>query len=136
MATLVRTNKLHGIFYIDVNKFKHINDTYGHRAGDDVLKEVALRMKGACEFNVYRLGGDEFAILVNQDIKKSAYETITAKMTKAFNRSIVSGSNNMMVSISIGYAFYPDDGTDPQQLREIADQRMYNMKEAYHAEME
>ena len=57
-------------------------------------------------------------------------------MTKAFNRSIVSGSNNMMVSISIGYAFYPDDGTDPQQLREIADQRMYNMKEAYHAEME
>ena len=136
MATLVRTNKLHGIFYIDVNKFKHINDTYGHRAGDDVLKEVALRMKGACEFNVYRLGGDEFAILVNQDIKESAYETIAAKMTKAFNRSIVSGSNNMMVSISIGYAFYPDDGTDPQQLREIADQRMYNMKEAYHAEME
>lgn len=136
MAALVRTNKLHGIFYIDVNKFKHINDTYGHRAGDDVLKEVALRMKGACEFNVYRLGGDEFAILVDQDIKKSAYETITTKMTKAFNRSIVSGSNNMMVSVSIGYAFYPDDGTDPQQLREIADQRMYNMKEAYHAEME
>ncbi|ORT99322.1 diguanylate cyclase/phosphodiesterase (GGDEF & EAL domains) with PAS/PAC sensor(s) [Anaerovibrio sp. JC8] len=136
MAALVRTNSLHGIFFIDVNKFKHINDTYGHRAGDDVLKEVALRIKGACDFKVYRLGGDEFAIMVDQEIKRSAYDKITNQMAKAFNRSIVSGSNHMMVSVSIGYAFYPDDGTDPQQLREIADQRMYNMKQEYHANME
>lgn len=136
MAALVRSNSLHGIFFIDVNKFKHINDTYGHRAGDDVLKEVALRIKGACDFKVYRIGGDEFAILVDKDIKRSVYDTICSRLAKAFLRSIVSGPQNMMVSVSIGYAFYPDDGTDPQQLREIADQRMYDMKQDYHANMD
>lgn len=119
----------YSILFIDLDKFKPVNDTYGHEAGDFVLKGVAERLAASTASNAYitRLGGDEFALLLpgatKQQSRKQA-ETIKAALGKAFQFD----GKKITIGCSVGIASYPDDGSTPEQLLDAADKAMYGVK--------
>jgi diguanylate cyclase (GGDEF)-like protein len=119
------------VLFIDLDKFKPVNDTYGHKAGDSILEGVAERL--IAEFNhphvVARLGGDEFCLIVYGKDKKDE-EKLVKKVEKLVTESfIVEGINDeISVGCSIGSAHYPTEGNDGLQLNKIADERMYEAK--------
>lgn len=121
-----------GIIYIDLNCFKKINDQYGHQTGNDVLVEVAKRLSASVPYASYRLGGDEFAVLVTDDFTEDGYRDIIRGIKAFFEAPLVVGSHPIYVSVSAGYAFSSRDGSDPEKLRSIADQWMYQEKQKYH----
>ncbi|AZB44996.1 bifunctional diguanylate cyclase/phosphodiesterase [Bacillus sp. FJAT-42376] len=119
-----------GIMFMDLDRFKNINDTLGHDAGDRLLKEVAKRLKSALDSSdtVSRQGGDEFIILLPN--------TGTTELTKKakmiidlFSRSITIKDIELFVTPSIGIAVYPADGRDIETLIKNADTAMYRVKE-------
>ncbi len=115
--------------YIDLDKFKLINDTYGHRAGDIVLSTIADRLRRHLRGldTVARLGGDEFAILFGQCSAEDA-EPLIARITAAIDEPIRVFDNELQVTCSIGVVVCPDDGVHPEQLAHKADERMYAVK--------
>ncbi|WBW96210.1 diguanylate cyclase domain-containing protein [Oceanirhabdus sp. W0125-5] len=123
-------NKLIGIFLIDINDFKKINDNYGHKVGDLVLIEFSKRLKaiGIKEKRLFRLGGDEFLILVPgiKDLKdmENVDRIIREESTFRFNYENI----DMEVFLSIGLAAYPIDGDTLERVMNIADTRMYEEK--------
>ena len=126
----------YGLFYVDLNLFKHANDNYGHHVGNEVLQETAIRLASVSDFEVYRLGGDEFAILVDEDIPKSEYERILERIGEAFEKPILETDEySISISASAGFAMAPYDSDNPNELRNIADQRMYEHKKAMHEKL-
>lgn len=125
--------KLHGtkavLAYIDLDKFKPINDTYGHQAGDIVLSTVADRLRRHLRGldTVARLGGDEFAILFDQCDAQDAAQLI-ARITTTINEPIEVFDHELRVTCSIGVVVCPDDGLHPEQLAHKADEHMYAAK--------
>ncbi|WP_175494389.1 sensor domain-containing diguanylate cyclase [Oribacterium sp. WCC10] len=125
-----------GIFYVDLNFFKHANDNYGHMVGNEVLKETARRLSAASDYEVYRLGGDEFAILVDDDISEEEYKDILRSLDEAFQKPVLETDEyTINIGISAGFAMAPVDGTNPNELRKIADMRMYENKRRIHEEL-
>jgi diguanylate cyclase (GGDEF)-like protein len=118
------------LLFLDLDKFKHINDTLGHDIGDELLKAIAIRLKSILRENdiVARIGGDEF-ILVLSDIKseQSILECIN-KILELFNKEIVVKGKILQSSTSIGCAIYPDDSKDINALMKYADMAMYSAK--------
>ncbi|WP_036609105.1 sensor domain-containing diguanylate cyclase [Oribacterium sp. P6A1] len=136
LKILSHIKEYYGLFYVDLNLFKHANDNYGHQVGNDVLKETALRLSEASDFEVYRLGGDEFAILVDKEIPESEYEQILLNIDEAFSKPILETDEySIRISASAGYAMAPYDSDNPNELRKIADQRMYKRKKVMHEEI-
>ena len=121
-----------GIYYIDVNFFKEINDAHGHVVGDALLRNVARIIQGNVSYPVYRIGGDEFVILIDDDIGEAGYQDIAQKINKAFEAGIKCSSKLLYITVSLGFARYPDDSENLHRLIEIADQRMYADKEMKH----
>lgn len=118
------------LFLIDLNDFKIINDTYGHNAGDKVLKVTAERLTLICgkSGEAIRLGGDEFLMIIS-DIKKSNnIEKIKMDINSAFYEEIDFEGYKLKISASIGNALYPTDGDTIDALINIADNRMYEEK--------
>ena len=120
------------VVFIDLDKFKPVNDTYGHKAGDSILQGVADRLmaKFDAPHIIARLGGDEFcAIIYNVDSKDDA--KIVKKIKKLVDEPfIVEGiEDEISVGCSIGSAHYPTEGKNGIKLKEIADKRMYEDKE-------
>lgn len=115
--------------FIDLDKFKPINDTYGHQAGDIVLSTVADRLRRHLRGldTVARLGGDEFAILFDQCNAESAAPLIE-RITATIGEPIHVFDNEFVVTCSIGVVVCPDDGVHPEQLAHKADERMYAAK--------
>ena len=123
------------LFYMDLDRFKPVNDTYGHDVGDKLLKGVAQRLQGCIRSRDYafRLGGDEFALLLLGQMEP---ETCARKMDMICEMVAVPyeiDGNSVSVGASCGYALYPAESVDVQQVRYIADQRMYENKQANHA---
>lgn len=117
------------LVYIDLDKFKPINDTHGHQAGDIVLVTVANRLRHLVRASdtVARLGGDEFAILFEQcDPKKM--DPIIDRVAKVIAEPIEVFDHWLTVQCSIGKVICPDDGQHPEQLSHKADERMYEQK--------
>lgn len=119
------------ILFIDLNKFKPVNDTYGHKAGDAILKGVALRLEEIMPFphTVSRLGGDEYgAIIYGEDANKIDYyvEQIRKSVEQPFIVEDI--EDEILISCSIGSAHYPTEGEDGQKLKHISDERMYEDK--------
>lgn len=117
------------IVIIDVNKFKDINDTFGHLAGDEVLKVTAKRLQQAIRQSdtVVRLGGDEFCILM----PKSNSDELKRRLQKVlyeFEQGVDFQDHNIKIGISMGVASYPDDATSIADLLNKADQAMYIAK--------
>jgi diguanylate cyclase (GGDEF)-like protein len=119
-----------GLIYIDLDKFKQINDVYGHQFGDLYLQEVARRMKHQLR-NVdmlARLGGDEFAVLLPQVRNRARVEEIAQRLERSFEEPFAIGGQVVHGSASVGIALYPEDGATKDDLLNTADAAMYLAK--------
>ena len=125
-----RTGAQLALMFIDLDGFKLINDTYGHAAGDHVLKEVATRLKATVREadTAARIGGDEFLVLLTAlDSAKFAGD-IADKLIRAVGAPIHYNGQTLTVGVSIGISLYPDHGEDASVLRRAADEAMYSVK--------
>lgn len=120
------------VLYLDLDGFKKINDTLGHDVGDQLLIEVATRLKNSVRMNdlVARMGGDEFTVLLNHIRELENVELlaniILASLKRPFELSLA--PQPIAISASIGIAMYPRDGQDATELKKRADIAMYNVK--------
>jgi diguanylate cyclase (GGDEF)-like protein len=125
------TRSSSALLFVDLDRFKRINDTLGHAAGDVLLREVAARFAGCLrtEDTLARLGGDEFTVLL-PDIPNPSYAATVAQMLlRTLRRPVTLGAQEFHVGASIGVALYPRDGADAQTLLKHADIAMYQAKE-------
>ncbi len=119
------------IFFIDLDRFKQINDSLGHQVGDKVLQEVAFRLKNTMREmdTLARLGGDEFTILMEGLKKPEDASTLAKKIITTISEPFLIDSNNLHVSTSIGISLYPNDSTNSDELLMYADTAMYKAKD-------
>ena len=129
---LVQEARSFGLCYIDVNHFKAVNDRFGHNVGDVLLKTVAKRIQENTNYPAYRIGGDEFVILVDEDIEEARYQQFKENIDQAFAKRVRCLDKKLHITVSLGFARYPEDGQDVQQVIALADQRMYADKEIKH----
>lgn len=118
------------LMFLDLDRFKNINDTLGHATGDQLLMEVARRLKSALreEDTLSRLGGDEFIIVLpGTDAKGAAH--VASKLIGAVSQSWQFDQHELITTPSIGIAIYPDDGADFDTLSKNADAAMYRVKQ-------
>jgi two-component system, cell cycle response regulator len=120
------------VMFLDLDRFKYINDTHGHAVGDRVLQEVAKRLLGHArdEDTVCRNGGDEFLYLLINPQGSENIRRIADTLLHAIEQTIEVGDLKPIVKASIGIAVYPDDGTTGEQLIRNADTAMYRAKES------
>jgi len=118
------------IMYIDLDRFKNVNDTLGHAAGDQLLQEVAQRFLSCVHESdtVARLGGDEFLIILSLD-NTARVEVLATEILNACTSAFKLDGHEVFVSATIGMTVYPDDGTNPHVLLRNADAAMYQAKE-------
>lgn len=129
---LVQEGSSFGLCYIDINHFKAVNDRFGHNVGDVLLKTVAKRIQENTNYPAFRIGGDEFVILVDEDIEEARYQQFKENIDQAFAKRVRCLDQKLHITISLGFARYPEDGQDVQQVIALADQRMYADKEIKH----
>ncbi|MDQ7042699.1 MAG: EAL domain-containing protein [Sulfurimonas sp.] len=127
-----RDHKKVALMFIDLDRFKHINDSLGHHIGDDVLKAVAKRLRGVVreEDTIARLGGDEFTIIMQHLNRAKDAGGLADKIIQAFTQAIIIEGEKLYISPSIGISIYPDDeNSDANNLVKYADAAMYKAKE-------
>jgi diguanylate cyclase (GGDEF)-like protein len=119
-----------GLIYIDLNKFKQVNDQYGHHIGDLYLQEVARRMKQQLRSHdlLARLGGDEFAVLLPMVHNRADVEEVSQRLEHCFEAPLALEENILKGSASFGIAVYPEDGATKDKLLNVADAAMYAAK--------
>jgi diguanylate cyclase (GGDEF)-like protein len=119
------------VAFIDLDRFKQINDTLGHEAGDELLKQVASRLKGCLRESdaVARLGGDEFVVLMTGLREDKYAATVAQKIITMIAKPFVLLGQEFRVTASIGISTYPTDGVDEQTLTKNADIAMYQAKD-------
>ena len=136
METLIHeartSGRVFGFVFIDLDRFKEINDQYGHQAGDVYLQEVAQRMKRQLRPGdmLARLGGDEFAVIVQPVHNRTEVEEIAARLEHCFDESFAVEGGQIFGSASVGIALYPEDATNRDGLLSTADAAMYVAKQA------
>jgi diguanylate cyclase (GGDEF)-like protein len=120
------------VLYVDLDKYKIINDTLGHSVGDQVLIEVARRFKQTIRANdvAGRIGGDEFILLLNQLSDRKEIERISREILMAIEKPFILSNRAYFLSASIGVAIAPENGTDGKVLIRCADNAMYRVKSA------
>jgi diguanylate cyclase (GGDEF)-like protein/PAS domain S-box-containing protein len=135
LSHAIDQSKRHGrhlaVLFVDLDRFKVINDTLGHDAGDELLREVAKRFNEYLRTTdtVARLGGDEFVVLI-EDVPDPLYVgSLAQKLITALNTGFTLSGKEYHISGSIGVSTYPDDGDDLQTLLKNADIAMYRAKE-------
>ena len=129
---LVQEGSSFGLCYIDINHFKEVNDRFGHNVGDVLLKTVAQRIQENTSYPAFRIGGDEFVILVDEEIEEARYKQFKENIDQAFAQRVRCLDKKLHITVSLGFARYPEDGQDVQQVIALADQRMYADKEIKH----
>ena len=118
------------LFFIDLDDFKTINDTYGHKAGDYVLISFVERIKEVIgsEDILARIGGDEFALIMKYGEKREAREVLAKKIIECVSLPLQSGDTTLKLSCSIGIGTYPEDALSKEELMHFADTAMYRSK--------
>ncbi|MGJ0428584.1 ABC transporter substrate-binding protein [Methylobacter sp.] len=118
------------VCFIDLNQFKNINDTLGHKAGDNVLIHVGHALRNFIRQSdvAARFGGDEFVLLLNHVKNKEDITGMLLEIQQAICQPVNYQNKQLYVSASMGVAFYPDDGTDIDALIDMADSKMYHVK--------
>jgi len=131
LASSHRNNSLLAIMFLDLDRFKLINDTYGHPTGDLLLKEVSQRIQDCLreEDVVGRQGGDEFTIILENLSSNNNAAHIAEKIISAINQTLHIDGNEIFPHASIGISLYPNDGEDTSSLIKNADSAMYKAKE-------
>jgi len=119
------------LFFVDLDRFKNINDTYGHAAGDEVLKIVSQSVQKCIrsEDIFFRISGDEFSLILEETKDKDSIELISEKILKATSTSINFKGHKINVTCSIGISRFPQDTKDKKELLHFADMAMYKSKE-------
>jgi diguanylate cyclase (GGDEF)-like protein len=130
----IKTAKLAGsrlvVFFVDMDYFKDVNDTWGHDAGDRALVEISRRLVSVVREAdlVARVGGDEFVVVAPGLRKEGSIEQMARKLVRAFDQPIVIEEGAIPLSVSVGVAVFPEDGTEGRELISHADQAMYAIK--------
>ena len=125
-------NRLLAVLFLDLDRFKVINDTLGHGVGDQLLQAVALRLKECCRRHgdvVARRGGDEFILLLPELDTIQEATSVAQKVIDAFTQAFVLPDHELFISTCIGISIFPDDGADADTLISNADMAMYRAKE-------
>ena len=131
IQTARRYQRNFAVLFIDLDRFKTVNDTLGHEAGDKLLQEIATRLTGCLRASdvVARLGGDEFVVLVQEVNETEEVAMVARKILSAVLQPVVISGQECRVTGSIGICMYPDGGQDEQSLMKNADIAMYLAKE-------
>jgi len=127
-----RNKQMFAVLFLDLDLFKHINDAYGHETGDQLLREVALRLRICVRESdtVSRIGGDEFSILLSEIRHAEDAARIAEKVISCMQEPFVIGGYELHTSASIGISTYPADSIRPEMLLKCADIAMYHAKES------
>jgi len=132
------------IIFIDIDYFKHINDSYGHEAGDAVLKETAARLgRTVREIDIVgRMGGDEFVVVLSEVSDAGAVLALAEKLRIECGKPLLFDGRELRIAISMGISLFPDDGEDFRTLLRFADSALYHAKgegrnnvQFYHPEL-
>jgi diguanylate cyclase (GGDEF)-like protein len=143
IASACRHRHRGAVLFLDIDRFKLINDTFGHDAGDLLLRAFARRLSNCLRaadavarpgtsvpaLALARLGGDEFTIILGEIHTHAAAARVARRVLEALDRSFDLGGQTVVVSTSVGIAVFPDDGNDPESLLKNADVAMYHAKE-------
>ena len=131
LALSQRSGHRAAVAFVDLDRFKFINDTFGHAAGDDVLKEAARRLSAAIRASDFaaRIGGDEFVVMLTDFDQWQESVLVAEKMLRVFARPFTVGAHEVSLSASLGIAVFPDDGDDGMTLLKRADIAMYQAKQ-------
>ena len=131
MATINRKRAKIGVIFLDLDNFKNINDSYGHSAGDELLKAVAQRLSKTTrqEDTVVRQGGDEFVIIIENIDNHMVLSQIANHILEAIDKPFKLSQVEVSTSTSIGISVYPDDGDNAEVILRNADSAMYQAKE-------
>ena len=132
LATARRSGKKAALLFLDLDRFKSINDSLGHQPGDLLLQSVAARLKSCVREmdTVCRQGGDEFIVLLSEIDKMEDAAHIALKIVEAMSKEHFVGGSNLIITCSIGISIYPDDAVDGSLLIKNADAAMYHAKES------
>lgn len=130
IARAARNNDKVALGFIDLDHFKHINDTMGHKAGDTVLVTLSQRLSAALRSmdTLSRWGGDEFVVLLPEANNEADIRAIAERLRDAARASIDIDGNETKLTISIGFAVYPDDADSAETLMSVADHTMFHAK--------
>jgi diguanylate cyclase (GGDEF)-like protein len=131
IARAQRYGKSLAVLFIDLDRFKNINDTLGHQVGDAVLKIVAQRLADSLRASdiLARMGGDEFVVLVEEFSEPELVHGIAKKILDSVEQPVIVGEHELAVTASVGISTYPVDARDMQTLLKQADIAMYRAKE-------
>ncbi len=129
VAVAERTDGILGVLFVDLDRFKIINDTLGHHAGDELLQQFSLRLQRAVgdRARVFRSGGDEFVVIAHMDGVTSV-PMIAADIQISLSEPFIIQDRQLFVGASIGSSAYPDDGSTVEELLSRADTAMYRAK--------
>lgn len=127
---LINPMEKFAVLFLDLDKFKNINDTYGHDAGDYILKAVAVRLKGIVRSSdtISRIGGDEFVILLKNLKSNDNAEKIASAVVDALKIPFAFTENQLSIGGSIGISLFPENGMNSDALLKAADSAMYEVK--------
>ena len=126
-----RTSEMFAVVFVDLDRFKNINDSLGHTVGDQVLLAVAKRLSGSVRASdtVARYAGDEFTLILRHIVQREDVSRIAEKVVRALEVPLqLSAGLELSITASLGISFYPDDATDPERLLKHADVAMYSAK--------
>ena len=131
LESSIEQNRPFSLLFLDLEKFKSFNDTYGHDVGDKVLEVVAQRLQGSIRMRdlAARVGGDEFVLLLDGSFDMAALKQRTAVIANSIRRTIRVGDISDSVGVNIGSARFPDDGKTEEALLKVADDNMYKAKQ-------
>lgn len=131
LANARRTPRTLAILFIDLDRFKKVNDTLGHPVGDDLLLEVSRRMSDTIRAadTLARVGGDEFVLLLEDDVTARQATTVARKLIDVLAQPLTIAGHTLVITASIGISLYPDDGDDADTLVRHADRAMYEAKQ-------
>jgi diguanylate cyclase (GGDEF)-like protein/PAS domain S-box-containing protein len=131
LAAAKERNREFALCFIDLDRFKAVNDTLGHHAGDELLQQVAQRLRSALRRTdtIARLGGDEFVVLLDGQPSPDELRELTQALLQTISEPFIIQGSEFLVSASIGIGRYPQDGTDADTLLRRADAAMYRAKQ-------
>jgi diguanylate cyclase (GGDEF)-like protein/PAS domain S-box-containing protein len=126
----LRHGRLGALAFMDIDNFKHINDTFGHEAGDEVLRSIAERLRRSLreDDTVARVGGDEFVLLINNQPSIRHVTDLVERVRQSTCAPIHAAGKEIIASASIGVSLFPDNGVVAEQIMRAADAAMYHAK--------